>query len=321
MRWSLAARVLLGTLAAVVGSVAPVWGQTTVYTTNGFETPTFNAGNLTGQQPVGFQSYQSLPATGAAQVQSTVTAAGSQAVRIAGIGMQPNDLYTGGNFWWRTYSTGGGLFPAGFKPLDGPTPTPYVYASAQYRMSGAIGVGAADIPFAGMHFEGYTAGGAQQMLSPAYLNMNGGITVITNTLDGQGTNAVTTADGIFPREEWHKVTIEYNFLNQKLRVFLDNSAVPLAFTRNGNNINLPTPLTDVSFRNTNGPTVQIAEIGVVAFYGKDPSGLNYQPLNDFYMDDFVVTAQAAPVPEPGLLVAVGFAGVAAVGWVRRRRVI
>jgi hypothetical protein len=317
MRWLPAARFLVPAVVVVVGSVAPAWGQTTVYTTNGFESPTFNLGNLTGQQPSGFQSYQALPSTGAAQVQNSLTAAGSHAVRIVGPGMQANDAYSGGNFWWRTYSTSGGLFPAGFNPVA--NGTPYVYASAQYRMSGEIGTGAADIPFAGMHFEGYTAGGQQQMLSPAYLNMNGGITVLTNTLDGQGTNAVTTADGIVPRNEWHRVTIEYDFLDQKVRVFLDDSATPLAFTRNGNNTDLPAPLSEVSFRNSFGNTVQFAEIGVVAYYGKDPSGVNYQPLNDFFFDDFVVTAQVAPVPEPGLMIAVGFAGIAAGGWVRRWR--
>lgn len=316
MRWLPFARTPLVAVVVAVGSVAPAWGQTTVYTTNGFESPTFNLGNLTGQQSIGGQTYQNLPAAGAGQVQSSLTAGGSQALQVSGPGMQANDLYGGGNFWWHTYSSSGGGPSAGYKPVA--SGTPYVYASAQYRMSGAFATGA-DIPFAGMHFEGYTAGGVQQQLSAAWLNANGGITVLTNTADGQGTNAVSTPDGVIPREQWHKVTVEYNFLTQKLRVFVDDSATPLQFTRNGNNTSLPTPLTDVSFRNTNGDTVQFAEIGEVAFYGKDISGANYQPLNNFYMDDFVVTAQTAPVPEPGLMVAVGFAGVAAVGWVRRWR--
>lgn len=313
MSWSRTGLVVWCAAAAAAGSVAPAWGQTTVYTANGFESSTFALGNLTGQQ-----SYQNLPSAGAGQVQNSLTAAGSQAVKITGLGMQPNDLYTGGNFWWRSYNFGNGGGPTtGFRPVA--SGNPYVYASAAVRMSGAFATGAADIPFAGMHFEGYTAAGDQQELSHAYLNMNGGITVITNTTDGQGTYAVATENYVVPRDEWHKIIVEYNFLSQKLRVFVDNTNNPVSFTRNGNNSLLPNPLTDVHFRNTYGDTVQFAEIGIVAFYGKDPSGVNYQPLNDFYMDDFVVTAQAAPVPEPSLMMAVGFAAVAAGGWVRRWR--
>ena len=70
-------------------------------------------------------------------------------------------------------------------------------------------------------------------------------------------------------------------------------------------------------------TQRIAEIGLIASYGFDPVGNPFAPINDFFVDDLLVTATASsqppPVPEPGfILAAVGLAGLA--GWkVRRRR--
>ena len=78
-------------------------------------------------------------------------------------------------------------------------------------------------------------------------------------------------------------------------------------------------MTEVHLRNTFGDTVQIAELGIEAYYGRDISGANAQPLNNFYMDDYIVTASPAPVPEPGLMVALGFAVVAGGGALQRWR--
>jgi hypothetical protein len=223
-----------------------------------------------------------------------------------------NTTFAGGNFWYQAYAVGQHSPVASGNPI--------VTATAQVRTSGATVVPLSDIPFAGMHFEGYTSAGTQQSLTPIFVNVNGGITVFTNTVT-TATNAVTTADGLIPREQWRQVTARFDFQAQTFQVFLNGSSTPVLFTRDGDNNNLGTPITNVPFRNTFGDTVSIAEIGMVGFYGRDPfaPGGTFQPQNDFFVDDYTVVMSPNPVPEPGWLVAVGFAGVAVNRWRRRRR--
>jgi hypothetical protein len=324
MRWFPSVRYPLVAVVVAAGSVAPAWGQTTIFDSHGFETSGgYSLGTINSQN--GFQATPPTlfvpQTTTAGQIVNSPTFGGSgQALKIVGSQLvdspAPPFGFNGGNFFYQSYTSGTGP-TAGYNPFA-PGNSPIVRGQAQVRTSGAIGVGAADIPFAGLHFEGFTANGNQQSLSPIYVNMNGGITVFTNNATSQGTFALTTTDLLVPREEWHQLAVEFNFTAQTFRVFLDGSTTPVQFTRNGSNAALPTAVTDVPFRNTNGPTVQIAEIGVLAFYGRDPGGTPYQPLNDFFVDDFVVTG-LSPVPEPGLMVAVGFAAVAAGGGLRRWR--
>jgi MYXO-CTERM domain-containing protein len=81
-------------------------------------------------------------------------------------------------------------------------------------------------------------------------------------------------------------------------------------------------ITDVPLRNFTGqPTATIVELGMVAFMS-DIGGGGQKPTNDLFIDDFRVTvsnASQAPVPEPGLVLAVGAVGLAGLRAYRRRR--
>jgi hypothetical protein len=300
-RWFVPALVL----AALA---APAAGQTTpVFNSNGFDTG-YTPGNVVGQQ-----GFSGEPATGTAgTIQTATTFSGPQAFQITGPNLINNTTFQGGNFWFQSYSTANGFNPVG-------SGKPFVQVQYQARSSGAIQLNN-DIPFAGVYLEGYAntiIGPMQQSITPIYVNLNGGVTVFTDATTGGTNKAVSTDNNLLPREQWNKLFAELNFNTQTFRVYILGQSTPLVFrTASGGNI------TDVPFRNTNGTTVQIAEIGMLGFYGVDPlTGLPVQPMNNFFIDDFMVTATAtsqAPVPEPGLMLAVGAVGLA--GWrVCRRR--
>src|SRR6266478_2485521 len=77
-----------------------------VFDSNGFETPTFTAGNMTGQQ-----GFQALPGGGAGTVQTATTMSGGQALQINGSAILPNATYGDANFWYKSYSVAGAVKP------------------------------------------------------------------------------------------------------------------------------------------------------------------------------------------------------------------
>jgi ligand-binding sensor domain-containing protein len=157
----------------------------------------------------------------------------------------------------------------------------------------------ADIPFAGFHLEGYTAGGDQQMVSPIYMATDGRFMVLTT----EGLEMYSTQ--AFGREQWHSVVADFNFTTQMFRVYVNNELLNFSGSP------------DVPFRNTFDDTVSIAEIGFEATWNSvtDTGG-----LNQFFIDDYLVTRSNvayAPVPEPASCLAV--AGLALVGYRRLRK--
>jgi hypothetical protein len=317
MRWFPSVRYPLVAVVVAVGSVAPAWGQTTLLNTNGFEQPTFFPTLLTGQQ-----SFTVAGSATAASVQTGTVFAGSQAVQISGPALT-DTAFSGGNFWYQAFSSGAGYNPT----ANG---TRYVQASAMVRTSGLLVNGAPlpnDIPFAGLHFETWSNHTNifgqldQQSLTPVQVSALGEVMVFSNTATAGSSNSLFTAPGLAHREQWQKLAVEFDFQNQTFRVYLDDMTTPLQFIRNGNNG--PVSITDVPFRNSLGTSMSIAEQGVVAYYGHDLS-TGFAPGNNFFVDDYLITASAnqqlgAPVPEPGLMVAAGFAAVAAGGALRRWR--
>lgn len=287
-------------LIGLAATAAFAAAQTSVYDSGGFESP-FVAGNLNGQQGFAYSGGLS-----AGRVQTAVTFGGTaQAAQIRGTSLSTNIGLSGGNFYYQFYGP-----DAGYQPVA--SGTPFVQVGFQGNTSGALGT-PSDIPFAGVYLEGYTAGGSQQSLTPVMMNLNGGVTVFTTENIGGNNKAVSTADGLLTRENWHGVKVELNFAAQTMRLYLFGSNDPVAFTQDGDGGAMD-PLFDVPFRNSFGPTVRIAEIGLIGFHAGDPQ----PPQNNVYIDDFKVTASLnsfAPVPEPGLLL-VGAAGVL---WLRRRR--
>jgi hypothetical protein len=315
-------RPALAALGLVIGLAAPAAGQVnTVFTSNGFEQgPTgYNPGLLFFQQ--GFQSVGGITA---ATVQSGMVAAGTQGVMIDGSSLQNTEPsgFGGFNFWYQSYS-----FAAGYNPVA--QGRPFVQLDFKNRTSGAVATGA-DIPLAGAYMEGWTAGGVQQQLSAVMVNAVGGVSVTTTAALGGSTAAISTNDGLLPREAWSELYTEMNFTTQTFRVYRVGQTDPLQFTTNGSGTPLDSdpgtpgnqPYIDVPFRNTFGATQRVAEVGLIASYGFDFVGNPFAPINDFFVDDLLLTAsvtsQPPPVPEPGfILAAAGLAGL--VGWKARRR--
>jgi hypothetical protein len=318
----LVVRPALAAFGLVFALAAPAAGQTaTVFTSNGFEPgPSgYNTGLLFFQQ--GFQSVGGITA---ATVQTAIKSGGAQGVMIDGSSLSNTEPlgFGGFNFWYQSYT-----FAAGYNPVG--QGRPFVQLDFKNYTSGAQATGG-DIPLAGAYMEGYTPGGVQQQLSAIMVNAVGGVAVTTTAAIGGSTAAILTDNGLLSRESWHELYTEMNFTTQTFRVYRVGQAEPLAFTTSGGGTPLDSdpgtpgnqPYIDVPFRNTFGTTQRIAEIGLIASYGFDPVGNPFAPLNDFFVDDLLVTATASsqppPVPEPGfLLAAASLAGLA--GWKLRRR--
>ena len=294
--------VLLLSAAALWHGTPPARAQVSIFNSNGFESPSYSAGTITGQNAstvAGPLTFQALPTPSAGMIQTGTTFAGSQAFQIVGSQLVSTSAlgYGDANFWYVDFSTANA-----FKPVA--SGNPIVHMQFQGRVSGALAL-PSDIPFAGPYLEGFTASNTQQALTPVLFNTNGGITVFTNTTAGDSNGLISTADGLASREAWHSVDLQMNFNTQTFRVILDGS--PVTFTQGAFSG------TDVPFRNTFGPTVSIAELGMQGYYNA-----TFSPtLNNVYFDNWSVTAQ--PVPEPSTLALVGFAAVGAAVRYRRRR--
>jgi hypothetical protein len=279
-------------LAAAWAVPQPARAQVVVFNSNGFESPTFSAGAISGQQ-----GFQFLPSSAAGVVQGGTVFAGSQAFQINGPQLQPNASYGDANFWYKSYSVAGATNPVA-------SGNPIVHVTFAGRVSGAVPL-PSDIPFGGPYVEGYTAGGIQQAITPFLINTNGGLTVFTNSVVGGANQEVSTADGLIPRESWATLDGQLNFSNQTFRLTLNGS--PVTFTQGGFSG------FDVPFRDTFGSTVSIAELGFQGYYNS-----SFSPtFNNMYFDNFSVIAGTA-VPEPSTLALCGF-GLAGLALRLRRR--
>jgi hypothetical protein len=291
--------------AVVLGVVfaCPLPAQVPVYNSNGFDTG-YNTGNLIGQQ--GFLGEPSNGTAGVIQAQTFQSA--GQAFQMAGPNLINNTAFSGGNYWYKSYGFGSGFNPVG-------SGNAFVQVEYKGRASGSVPL-ITDIPFAGVYLEGYTNIGLQQSITPIYINLNGGVTVFTNSSTGQN-NAVSTDDNLLAREQWHHLYAELNFTTQKFKVYRFGNTNPLVFH------SLVGDITEIPFRNTFGATQSLAEIGMLGFYGRDPfNNSPVQPLNNFFIDDFRVTASPTsqpPVPEPGLGLAAAAVGLVGLRLYRRRR--
>jgi MYXO-CTERM domain-containing protein len=236
-------------------------------------------------------------------IQTSSVRNGTQAFTAIGSLMEPNAPLAGGNFWWRTEN-----FDV--------TPTRYLQVAFAARLSTPTTF--IEMPFGGVFLEGKNAAGGQQVVTPIMLNKDGGVTVGTTMALGEGTSmTVSTADNLFPKNSWHDLFAEIDFQTQTFRVYKAGDPTPLQFQTGAG-----AWITDVPLRNFTGqPTATIVELGMVAFMS-DIGGGGQKPTNDLFIDDFRVTvsnASQAPVPEPGLVLAVGAVGLAGLRAYRRRR--
>jgi hypothetical protein len=267
-------------LAAVGAGTQPARAQVVVFDSNGFESPTFSNGAISGQQ-----GFQFLPSSAAGVVQNGTVFGGSQAFEIVGSQLQENDTYGQANFWYKSYS-----FAAATNPVA--SGNPLLHVSFAGRVSGALAL-PSDIPFGGPYLEGYTSAGIQQAITPFLINTNGGITVFTNSVAGGSNETISTADGLIPRESWHTLEGQLNFSTQTFRVLLDGSPVTFSLgTFSG---------FDVPFRDSFGTTVSIAELGFQGYWNSAFS----PTFNNMFFDN--LSYVATPVPEPSTLALGGFA--------------
>ncbi len=295
--------VALCSLAVVLTAGLAPAQVTTVYTTNGFESP-FTAGSILFQQ-----GYLNAPLDAdSGRIQTGVVRTGSQAFQAVGPNFAvPGFSGSGANFWYVVPPTFTSYNPvAAGKPF------------VQARFSGLRDTsGFFDIPFAGIYLEGKTAAGTQQALATVMVGSQGQLTVSTNAATGGSTQAVSTPTGLFGANQWHDLFTEMNFGTQTFRVYREGNPDAIQFQTAGGAF-----ITDVPFRNTFGATVSIDEIGMLAYNFSLSAGSELAPFNNFYVDDYIVTASPSsmsPVPEPGLILATAAIGLGVVRLVRRRR--
>jgi hypothetical protein len=282
----------LNLLAIVWAAPQPARAQVVIFNSNGFESPTFSAGAVSGQQ-----GFQFLPSSAAGVVQNGTAFDGSQAFEIVGSQLQENDAYGNANFWYKSYSAAGAVNPVA-------SGNPLVHVSFTGRVSGSLPL-PSDIPFGGPYMEGYTAGGIQQAVTPFLINVNGGITVFTNSVVGGSDQLISTADGLVNRETWNTFDGELNFATQSFRLVLNGS--PVTFTE-GSFSGI-----DVPFRDTFGTTVSVAELGFQGYWNSAFS----PTFNNMFFDDLSFVATAVPEPSTLALGSVGLAGL--ILRLRRRR--
>lgn len=299
-------------LAAASILTGTSFSQVTVYNSNGFDSG-YATGNLSGQ--LGFST---LPNNTAFTVQNGTVLSPNLAVQITGTSLSANAAFGHGNFAYQTYGQGT------FAPVA--SGNPFVVASFSIRTPQTT-ILPTDIPFAGLHFEGYTNNifNPQQAVSPIMVGANGEIAVFTNNATGGSNLAVFTNTGVVPRgTDWTRITAEFNFNTQTFRVFVNNSPTPVQFTRNGSGSAI-TPISTIPFRNTFGNTLSIAETGLLGFGTTDPfgnpPGAFQQPLNNVFIDDVSMVMQSVPVPEPGLILAATAIGAFGIRTWRRRRAV
>jgi MYXO-CTERM domain-containing protein len=285
------------TVAAALLAAAPGYGQVVVFDSQGFEP----SAGYTANVPIGpygttavagswastdLNQLITLPPAGF--VQTATANGGTQAFKISGPGMRDDPTFSDQTFWFRGYPTAGSAFTPG-------AATPIVRVTYDQRIKDSGPVNTADIPLVGFYMEGFTATGQQQQVGFMMLNLNNGATAIT-----AGGTTLSTTNGIYTRDAWHNIEVDFNFATQTYSATLDGLLLNF-----GGVTNLP-------FRNTNGPTVSIAEYGFQASFNTF-SGSN---VNDAFFDNFLVTATA--VPEPTSLALAGLAGLG-VAWRWRRR--
>jgi hypothetical protein len=294
----------LGVIVGLVACAAPADGQTTLFDSGGFEG--FNLGPIFTAP-----NFKTLPANAAGIVQDGTKLNGARAFQVVGPTMvAPGYDGSGANFWYRS--------DAGVQHTA-TVATPYVqvhFAAMRTTVGGLIPV---DIPAAGVYMESPSS-------LPTFGNSVGNImftsdgriavsTGFSSTAGGSDGLVTTAVMGQFAVNVWHEVFAELNFNTQSFSVYLKGNPNPLQFQADNGAM-----LTEVPFRNTFGPSTGIQEIGMIAFNYQ--SGGESSPQNNFFIDDFKVTYSSTsqvPVPEPGLMLAVGAVGLAGLRAYRRRR--
>lgn len=290
--------LITAALASALMAAPPAAAQVLIYDSLGFEAPTYSAGPINNQQLFTF-----LPSPNSGLIHSGTVAdgtvfTGTQSFQIVGAQLvSTGPSFGDANFHYRSY-TNGAINPV----LSG---NPIVRMSYDGYVQGALAI-PSDIPYGGPYLEAYTTGGQTEAISPVLLNLNGGITVFTNTTIGGSDGIIATADGLIPRQTWAHLEAQFDFSTQSFRVLLNGT--PVTFTEGAFSGSV------LPFRNTFGPALSISEFGFQGYYNA-----NFNPtFNNMYFDNVSAYAFSA-VPEPSSLALCGAAVAGMATRVLRRK--
>ena len=266
--------------------------QTTLYDSGGFEGFALDALALYPSNPWQTTDFSQLVlGTPAGVVQSATTFAGSRAVRIIGPNMFDDPTFSGQTFWYHDWTGGANSTAPPFTPGNSIVRTTY-----RQMLTGTQG-NTSQMPFAGVYFEGFTAGGTQQMITAVFIDNAERLTAIT-------TGGASISTPILPNifNNWQDLRVDLNFQTQRFTVF--RNGVPIS------------PLINIPFRNANGPTNRLVEFGLEASY---LSGAPDPPTNDSFFDNYLVVVAAVPEPATYALFGLSLAAGGGVWHHRRRR--
>lgn len=260
--------------------------QTTVYNSNGFEG--FAVDTLSPQDNWQTTDFNQLfGSTPAGVVQSSTTFSGSRAVQVIGPNLFDDGGFAGQTFWYQDRTA------SPFNPVANGTPV--VRTTWRQMLQGTQG-NTAQMPFAGVYFEGFNAANQQQVITTVFIDNAERLTAMTTS--GNFFSSATLPN-IF--NNWQNLQVDLNFSTQRFTVFLNGVAV--------------SPLINLPFRNSLGATNRLVEFGFEASF---LSGSGVPPTNDNFYDDYLVMAFA--VPEPTTYALIGLGIVSAAGaWNYRRR--
>ncbi len=257
------------------------YAQVTIYNSGGFES--YNIDTLSPQD-----NWQTTDinqnSTPAGIVQSALTFSGNRAVQVIGPNLFNDINFSYSTFWWQD-RTGSPINPVALG-------TPIVRTTWRQYVTGTTAT-LGQMPFAGVYFEGFTAGGVQQMITSVLFDNADSITAITT-----GGNGISSAVIPNARNTWLDFRVDLNFSTQRFFVYVNNNLV----------------LNNLAFRNTNGATNRLVEFG---FQASAIDIISPPPSNDVYYDDYLVIRTAA-VPEPTTIALGGLAIVGAAGFWRYR---
>ena len=262
--------------------ILPAHGQTTLYSSNGFEAPGYTLGPLVPQQ--NWQTTDlNQSSSPAGVVQNTQVFEGAQAFQAIGPNLANDISFSFQTFWYHDNVSLPGILP--FNPVA--SGLPIVRVSWRQYLDGTFNqVG--QIPFAGIFLEGLTAGGTQGQITSVLLRNDGRISVVT-TGGATPTTPVDPVNDPLRFNRWLHFEVNLDFSTQRFSVWQDGAH----------------RFNNVAFRNTFGSQNRLVEFG---FQVSAIDLISPPPTNNTFYDNFVVTALAVPEPSTMALLGVLIAG-------------
>lgn len=281
-------RQFLPATCLLLVAAVPAQAQTTLFNSNGFEPP-YTLGNINGQQ-----GWSAQGSTTAGSVVNTTVFQGIQSMRVNGVQLSSGGLGgSGTSFWVQTLAPN---LASSFKPVAANQPV--LIVNWRQFVTGTTN-DTINMPYSGIHIEGYRASGQSQMTTQIGVDFTDSIGIF----DG----AVYITGAVIPglRNSWLNLSAHLNYTTQSLELFVNGSSY----------------LADVPFANyipaqSQSDSIGVAETDIFAVSGQLFNGL--PPNNTSFFDNFNVTAVSVPEPTTVVLSLAGLGLLGAGVWHRRR---